>query len=347
MPQIFNNTVSIYDNLFYTSLWLNLPDYQKRHFLSDKQNLGGSEQNRFDDPEAKQERDALTQDGKDNNPENVAKALSMIDRDALHQYVAKYNPNLIVEAKRFAKENVTAYLADVYKPPVTDSELYGILEKYPRPGNTAVHLTRFDKDARSSRKARSAEMRSILTDFVIWETEGLTDYKKFGQKYNREYQRLFRPGNDNDTREQKYETRKQNIEVSILFNRLNNTYSMDGPGEGQTYDSWTKWKQNRGDEERFVRETFVSVYKYEIVNGEKLREKKTKDEIRKEVEDYFRPENMRRRRGEIIMQQARESAEVLQNLDALMAPNQTPKNARKTTSRSPGRRRSIWRWKPM
>ena len=324
MPQIFNNTVSIYDNLFYTSLWLNLPDYQKRQFLSVKQNLGGSEQNRFDDPEAKQEREALTQEGKDNNPENVAKALSMIDREALHQYVAKYNPNLIVDAKRFAKENVTAYLADVYKPPVTDSELYGILEKYPRPGNTAVHLTRFDKDARSSRKARSAEMRSILTDFVIWETEGLTDYKKFGQKYNREYQRLFRPGNDTDTREQKYETYKQNYEISMLFNSLNNTYSMDGPGKDQTYDSWNIWKQNREAEERWVRETLVSGYKYETIDGVKYRERKTKAEIDQEVKDYFRPENMRRRRGEIIMQQARESAEVLQNLDALMAPDQTP-----------------------
>lgn len=324
MPQIFNNTNSIYKNLFYTFLWLNLSDYEKRRFLSDKQNLGGSAQNRFDDPAAKQERDALTQAGKDNDPENVAKALGMIEKEALYQYAIKFRSNLIVEANKFAKANVTSYLADVFKPPVTDSELYGILEKYPRPGNTAAHLTRFDKDARSSRKARSAEMRSVLTDYVIWETEGQADYRKFGQKYNREYQRFFRPRNDKDTQEQNYETDKQNYEVSMLFNSLNDTYSADGQKPGQTYESWTQWKTNREAEERYVRETFVSAYKYEIVDGVKYRERKTQAEIDQEVKDYFRPENMRRRRGEILMQHARESAEVLQNLDTLMTSNQTP-----------------------
>ncbi len=322
MPQIFNNTDSLYDNFFYSSLWRDLPYYQKKQFLRSQQNMNFPEQQRYNTQEAKQEREALCREGEDNEPENVEKALSMISKDALVQFVTAYHTNLIGEAKKYAKEKVNSYLADVFKPPVSTSELYGILERYPRPGNTVTHLTRFDKETRRARKETSAAMRSILTDYIIWKKEGQHDYLRFEQKYDREYQRLFYFENENDTQEQLNKTRDKNYEISILFNSTNDTYSMDDRRIGD--EKFDRWKKNRLDEERWVRETIISKYTYDIVDGQKYRQRKTKEEIDQEVKDYFRPENMRKRRGEIVMQQARESIEVLNNLDALMAPGQTP-----------------------
>ncbi len=332
MPQIFNNTSSIYDNLFYTYLWTRLSFTEKQYFLSEKENLGISEKGRFDAPEARREREKLCEVHKDNNPENVEKAMNMIDKNALTRFVTNNREELIAGAKRFAKSLLTDYITDVFKPPVSTSELYSILEKFPRKGNTVEHLPRFDKQTRRERRARSAEMRSILTDYVVWEKEGLEDYLKNGQKYPREYQLFFRPGDDDATK-------NHNYELSILFNSTNSKYENFNPNlteeERNNNELWRKksailnsdeykaWRKNRDAEERWVRETLIDKYTYEVIDGQKYRELKTKAVIDQEVKDYFRPENMRRRRGEIVMQNARESAQVLENLDALMAPGQT------------------------
>ncbi len=323
MPQIFNNTNSIYDNIFYTALWLRMSSASKRLFLADKDNLGFSEQERYDTPEAKREREALAKPGEDNDPENVARAMGMVNKISLVEHAILYHDGLIDEAKKFAKEMVNTYLVDAFKPPVSTSELYGILEKYPRPGNTVTHLTRFDKETRKTRKEQSAAMRSVLTDYVVWKKDGLNKYMRSGQKFDRAYQQLFRPENDNDTQEQKNEIHKQNYELSILFNSNNDIYSLNE--EKIEDDDYKTWKRNREKEEEWVRDTLISKYNDKVIDGVKQRQPKSKEEIDQEVRDYFRPENMRKRRGEIIMQQARESAEVLQNLDTLMAPGQDPK----------------------
>ena len=322
MPQIFNDATTLYSNFFHTALWLGMSSASKKLFLADEENIAPIEKRRYRTPEATQERAEITKPGEDNKPENVAKAMRLVNKNALVEHAIIFHDGLFDEAKKIAKEMLNSYFADVLKPPVSTSELYGILEKYPRPGNTVTHLTRFDKGTREARKETSAAMRSAFNDYVIWQADGLAPYMRSGQKYARAYQVFFRPVNENATQAQKDEINKQNYELSILFNSTNDSYSMDEVRIGD--DKYNTWKKNREKEMEWVRDTLISKYTDKIVDGVKQRQPKTEEEIDREVKDYFRPENMRKRRGEIVMQQVRESTEVLNNLDTLMAPGQSP-----------------------
>ena len=298
MPQIFNAYLRLRDNLLFSFLWRKLSAQDKQTFLSNPANVRVPPQTDYNSPEFQSQLRPLYENRRNTHlkPENVERALPLVSKFPLLDYVKATQPQLLPQADAYIKNMLNTYM-ESFKPPLSSTEMYSVLEKYPNPGSPIQRLPRFDKATRAQRKETSRIIRSALTDYTMWETTKTDPYSTAGQDFNRVHKTFFRP-------EKTPQDQLHNREVAILFN--------------------TKPNASRAEDRSWVREQLQKNPPYQEVNGVRQQQPWTPETLEQAVDAYFTPEAMRKRRGEILMESAREAQQVFQNLDALTSPNLTP-----------------------
>ena len=208
---------------------------------------------------------------------------------------------LINMTREDMKELLQLYVNKTVVSPFADArDPLHFIEAFPRNGLQAPHkLPRFSSSEQRRRSAQSAAVRSMMVEHLIESATRLEPYKKHGEDYSRDAQRLFRspiPGVPLSEKEQA-RIKADNEEVAFLFN---------------TKTNWRSYARMQ-----------ARVLNFDLPEADAFRKKHGIAADQPLTEDVIF-QAYARRRGEITMERYRESVEIAKNAEQAFDPSLSP-----------------------